>query len=446
MVESSPVSPVESGGEGPQQVLRRLLQALHLLGLAIFVHRTLRNVRYGLVNVLGTMSRWPLLGRTSEALVLKLDGRALTRFEEAEFLRVIEALKASGLTFWVAGGWGLDVLVGCETRRHGDIDIVIDSYAENLATFDTVVRALGYRHTLTRGGTTWFPDASVYEDRRGFQLEALGINWELLRAARALVGDTTAVSTDPDLDLRSLVDRCTSEGRIGGTVIPALSLEAQRLFHSGYEKRREDVGVDELFHLISTADEWSRPDRADLGATSRTGRHAPTTLLLIPVFDIPNELWRLCKLYHNDLDHIPPHITVAYPFLPLADITTEVVDQLGSLFAKIPTVDFSMEKMSWFGDGVVYLEPTPSDTFISTVEELQCNFPDFVPYEGAFESIIPHLTLSEHGSEGDRSQLAQRAQRFLPLSATASHVWLMSNHVREGDWSLIKVFELGSHV
>jgi len=444
MVESTSSSKFDSRALDWKRFVRRVLEALHLLGLAIFLHRQLRYVRYGLVTLLRAMSKWPRVGPAFDTLAVRLDGRQMTHFGQTEFLRVIEAVKSAGLTFWVAGGWGLDVLVGCETRRHGDIDIVLNSYVDDLGAFDALARSLGYRHLMTRGGTAWFPDAAVYENERGLQFEALGIDWGLLRSMHSFVSEATAASSDPSDITRSLLEYCTTEGRIGATSVPALSLEAQRLFHSGYEKRREDDSLDEVIDLITNErDGWRLPDLTTNGAASDRRRSAPITLLFIPVFDLPDELWRLCKLYHNDLDHIAPHITVAYPFLPLTNITADVVETLGSFFAAVPTVDFAMDTLTWFGSDVVYLEPTPVDAFRSMVVELQRVFPDFVPYDGEFETIVPHLTLSEHGSEGDRRQLAQRAKKFLPLSATATHVWLMSNHRHEGDWTLIKVFELG---
>jgi lincosamide nucleotidyltransferase A/C/D/E len=42
----------------------------------------------------------------------------------ADVLAVLEAL--GGLRVWVDGGWGVDALLGEQTRVHGDLDLAID--------------------------------------------------------------------------------------------------------------------------------------------------------------------------------------------------------------------------------------------------------------------------------------------------------------------------------
>jgi len=51
---------------------------------------------------------------------------------------------------------------------------------------------------------------------------------------------------------------------------------------------------------------------------------------------------------------------------------------------------------------------------------------------------------AKHGSLGDRRVLARHAPKRLPISARASHVWTMSNDLRPDEWSIVKIFELGS--
>ena len=42
----------------------------------------------------------------------------------ADVLAVLEAL--GGLRVWVDGGWGVDALLGEQTRAHGDLDLAVD--------------------------------------------------------------------------------------------------------------------------------------------------------------------------------------------------------------------------------------------------------------------------------------------------------------------------------
>ncbi|HXQ54917.1 MAG TPA: amino acid transporter, partial [Actinomycetes bacterium] len=42
-----------------------------------------------------------------------------------DVLGVLSRLEAAGLTAWVDGGWGVDALLGRQTREHEDLDLVV---------------------------------------------------------------------------------------------------------------------------------------------------------------------------------------------------------------------------------------------------------------------------------------------------------------------------------
>jgi hypothetical protein len=44
-----------------------------------------------------------------------------------DVLEVLSILDAEGISAWIGGGWGVDALVGQETRRHEDLDIAVDA-------------------------------------------------------------------------------------------------------------------------------------------------------------------------------------------------------------------------------------------------------------------------------------------------------------------------------
>jgi len=43
----------------------------------------------------------------------------------ATVLELLEALRTAGVEAWVDGGWGVDALLGRETRPHEDLDLVV---------------------------------------------------------------------------------------------------------------------------------------------------------------------------------------------------------------------------------------------------------------------------------------------------------------------------------
>ena len=38
---------------------------------------------------------------------------------------LLDALEGEGIEVWVAGGWGIDALVGRQTRQHRDLDLLL---------------------------------------------------------------------------------------------------------------------------------------------------------------------------------------------------------------------------------------------------------------------------------------------------------------------------------
>ncbi|HSP55104.1 MAG TPA: hypothetical protein VLS25_05900 [Dehalococcoidia bacterium] len=60
-----------------------------------------------------------------------------------DVVRVLDALAEAGTTVWLDGGWGVDALLGEETREHDDLDLVVS--AEHLNRAASEVAAVGYR-------------------------------------------------------------------------------------------------------------------------------------------------------------------------------------------------------------------------------------------------------------------------------------------------------------
>lgn len=80
-------------------------------------------------------------------------------------VEVVDLLDAAGVACWVDGGWGVDALLGRQTRAHADLDLVVD-----VAQLDRV------RHALGGAGFTvlrdWLPTAiaSAHSDGREVDL------------------------------------------------------------------------------------------------------------------------------------------------------------------------------------------------------------------------------------------------------------------------------------
>ena len=62
----------------------------------------------------------------------------------ADVLAVLEAL--AGLRVWVDGGWGVDALLGEQTRSHGDLDLALDE--AQLREAELRLAALGFEENV----------------------------------------------------------------------------------------------------------------------------------------------------------------------------------------------------------------------------------------------------------------------------------------------------------
>jgi hypothetical protein len=90
---------------------------------------------------------------------------------------------------------------------------------------------------------------------------------------------------------------------------------------------------------------------------------------------------------------MPPHVTLVYPFA--GELTDGIVLRLAGVLGSFPAFDLTLaetHRLGWAGDTVLSLRPYPSEPFVAMTEAVVAAFPEYPPYEGVFDEIIPHLT------------------------------------------------------
>jgi lincosamide nucleotidyltransferase A/C/D/E len=152
-------------------------------------------------------------------------GNACWVMSADDVLSVMTALRAAGVDVWIGGGWGIDALLGQETRPHRDLDLM-----HRVEQEPTVVAALaeaGFAETLD-----WRPVRFVVTDPADREID-------LHPLAFAPDGSAVQASFEPD---RPFVypARCFVTGRIGDSTVGCLSAEQQVYFHQGYEPGDRD--------------------------------------------------------------------------------------------------------------------------------------------------------------------------------------------------------------
>jgi 2'-5' RNA ligase len=141
---------------------------------------------------------------------------------------------------------------------------------------------------------------------------------------------------------------------------------------------------------------------------------------------------------------VPAHITINYPFLPGIDPGEDIHQELKELFASTEAFQFTFSQFSRFPD-VLYLAPEPDAPFKQLIDLVADRFPESPPYEGAFDEIVPHLTIAQSEDEevlkSVERELVVLSRRYLPLTVQATHVWLMDN--KGGKWQQLSSYPLG---
>src|SRR5450432_2877821 len=71
----------------------------------------------------------------------------------ADVLSLYTELERLGITIWVDGGWGVDALLGGQTRPHSDLDIAIQQ--EDAAKLRALLQSRGYREIKLEEARPW---------------------------------------------------------------------------------------------------------------------------------------------------------------------------------------------------------------------------------------------------------------------------------------------------
>ncbi len=136
------------------------------------------------------------------------------------------AFEAADLPFWVDGGWGVDALIGKQTRPHSDLDLAI--HLGDLPRFEKLLGSLGYHPNKDDGARAWNPvfthrsKGSV--DLHGFVLNADGVG---------ILGEPSENSAYPAGSLSGV-------GELDGLQVRCITAPFVLMFRNGFEPRQID--------------------------------------------------------------------------------------------------------------------------------------------------------------------------------------------------------------
>ena len=146
--------------------------------------------------------------------------------EEKDVTDLYSRLKNLDIKIWVDGGWGIDALLGKQTRFHKDLDIVIQQ--KDVVAVQKLLEANGYneiRHDIARAHNFVFADDCNHE----IDVHVVVLNDK---------GDGTygPIENGEVYPAASLIGK----GKIGTLEVDCISPEYVVKFHTGYDLKEKD--------------------------------------------------------------------------------------------------------------------------------------------------------------------------------------------------------------
>jgi 2'-5' RNA ligase len=137
-----------------------------------------------------------------------------------------------------------------------------------------------------------------------------------------------------------------------------------------------------------------------------------------------------------------PHVTLLVPFVERERLDGTVEAGIATAIERCGVGPFKVrfERTARFPD-VMYLEPTPAEPFLRLIGALVDAFPEHPPYGGAFDTVVPHLTVADDPA-ADLDAIEASLRAALPVVAPVREVSLMA-HAATG-WTTLARFPLVS--
>jgi lincosamide nucleotidyltransferase A/C/D/E len=142
-----------------------------------------------------------------------------------DVIEVVRLLDEAGIPVWLDGGWGVDALIGEQTRPHDELDVVIA--LDRAAATCRALAPLGFAvHEDER------PTRFVLRDSADRRIDAHTVTFDAEGGGIQVLQDGTAWRYPPE--------GFGGVGTVGGRAVRCLTAEVQVLCHLGYEPDETD--------------------------------------------------------------------------------------------------------------------------------------------------------------------------------------------------------------
>ena len=157
-------------------------------------------------------------------------------------LEIICLLESEGIEVWLDGGWGVDALLGEQTRPHGDLDIALSH--SDIPRLRQLLEARGYKD-VPRDDTR---DCNfVLGDEQGHEVDVHSYTFD--------------AEGNHIFGLAYPADSLTGTGSVNGRTVKCISAEWMVKFHTGYALDEDDFRDVYALHLrfgVPMPEEYAR--------------------------------------------------------------------------------------------------------------------------------------------------------------------------------------------
>jgi len=143
-----------------------------------------------------------------------------------DVIKTYTDLENLGVTIWIDGGWGVDALLGEQTRPHSDLDIAIQQ--RDVPQLRALLAARGYKEIKPQDARPW---NFVLGDEDGSEIDVHVIVFD--SNGDGVYGPVENGQVYPSASL-------TGSGVIQGHTVKCISAEWAVKFHSGYGLKEKD--------------------------------------------------------------------------------------------------------------------------------------------------------------------------------------------------------------
>jgi hypothetical protein len=128
-------------------------------------------------------------------------------------------------------------------------------------------------------------------------------------------------------------------------------------------------------------------------------------------------------------DDLPPHVTVLVP-------SPGDIGAIAEVLAPFAAFDVTFARLEQFPE-ILWLAPEPAEPFVAMTQALVDRFPEYPPYGGIHDRIVPHLTVAQASLD----ETAALVEPLLPLRSRAETV-VLYEHVHTDHWREVHTFDL----